>query len=69
MTQTITMQTVFDELKSIERKMVTKEEIESLIDTFEIMSNPKTMKSIKQSLKELDAGKGLGPINKVADLL
>lgn len=63
------MQTVFDELKSIERKMVTKEEIESLIDTFEIMSNPKTMKSIKQSLKELDAGKGLGPINKVADLL
>jgi len=69
MAETVTIERVYSELKNIERKMVTKEEIESLIETFEILSNPVTMKSLKKSLAELDAGKGLQPIKRVEELL
>lgn len=57
MTEAVTMKQVFDELKNIEKKMVTKEEIEALIDTIEIMSNPQTMKQIVQSEEDIKHGR------------
>ena len=68
MTEAITMKMVFDELKAIEKKMVTKEEMESYLETKDILSNSKTMKSLKKSLKEFDMGKGKA-VKSVYDLL
>ena len=57
MTEAITMEKVFDELKKIERRMVTKEDMEALVDTIEITSNPETMKQVMQSEEDIKRGR------------
>lgn len=57
MTETITIKKVYDEVKKIEREMVTKKEIVSLIDTIEIMGNPETMKRIAESADDIKQGR------------
>lgn len=57
MTETITINKVYDELKVIERKMVTKEEMEQILETMEILSNPDTMAQIRQSEEDIKSGK------------
>lgn len=44
-------------VKAIEEKMVTKEELEALIDTVEILSNPATMAQIRASEADIKAGR------------
>ena len=51
------MEKVFDELKKIERRMVTKEDMEALVDTIEITSNPETMKQVMQSEEDIKRGR------------
>ena len=68
MTETITIKQVFDELKKIEKKMVTKKELEAFKDTIEIMSNPSTMRQIADSEEEIAQGK-TKVINSAEDLL
>ncbi len=48
--------------------MVTKKEIESLIDTIGIMSNPKTMKQIAKSMEDIKHGR-VKEISSVKDLI
>ncbi len=57
MAETVTMNKIYDELKQIEKKMVTKEEMESILETVEIMSNPDTMEQIRQSEEDIQAGR------------
>jgi len=68
MTQAISLGQVYDELKSIERKMITKEDLDALTDTFEILSNPETMLRIQESEKAIREGK-VKVIHSVQDML
>ena len=45
----VTIQEVYHKLLSIEEHMVTKEELEPLIDTIEILSNHETMQKLAKS--------------------
>ena len=68
MTNSITIEDVYQELKRMEEKMVTREDIEALIDSVEILSNPKTMEALRKSDQDIKAGR-VREINSVADLL
>ena len=68
MTETITIKQVFDELKKIEKNMVTKEELEAFKDTIEIISNPETMRQIADSKEDIKQGK-TKIVHSVSDLL
>jgi len=68
MSETILLKEVYEELKKIERKMVTKKEIESLVETMEIMSNPDTIKQIVESMEDIKQGK-VKEVSGVKDLL
>lgn len=47
---------IMDELKRIEENMVTKDDLRSLIETVEILSNPDTMQQIEESQKDIENG-------------
>jgi hypothetical protein len=53
----ISIQEIHNELKRIESKMVTKEDIEPLIDTIEIMGNTETIRQIAESMQDIKSGK------------
>ncbi len=57
MVEAITINNIYDELKTIERKMVTKEEMERILETIEILSNQDTMKQIRQSEEDIQDGR------------
>ncbi|MCX9075703.1 MAG: hypothetical protein OIN88_13810 [Candidatus Methanoperedens sp.] len=68
MTGSITIEDIYQELKTIERKMVTREDLEALIDSVEILSNPKTMEALRKS--DLDIKKGrIKEVSSVEELL
>ena len=67
MPETITIGKVYDELKVIERKMVTKDEMERIIDTIEILSNPDTMEQIRQSEDDIGSGR-IKEVKSVCDI-
>ena len=68
MAETITIKKVYNELKKIEKSMVTKKEIESLKDTIEIMGNPDTIRQIADSMQDIKQGK-VKEVYSVKDLL
>ena len=68
MAETITIKKVYNELKKIEKSMVTKKEIESLKDTIEIMGNPDTIRQIADSMQDIKQGK-VKEVNSVKDLV
>lgn len=68
MTETVTLQKVFHELREIKEQMVSKEEIERLLETFEILHNPETMRQLKASEEDIKAGR-TKRIRNVKDLL
>ena len=57
MTETVSIKDIYRELKEIKQKMVSKEELLSLLETLEILHNPKTMKQIKSSEEDIHAGR------------
>lgn len=68
MADTISIKRVYDELKKMEKEMVTKKEMQSLIDTVSIMSNPDTMKQIALSMEDIKEG-SVKEVNSVKDLM
>ena len=68
MHKSVTIQDVYDALKRVEDKMVTREEIEALVDSVEILSNPKTMEALRKSEEDIKAG-GVKEVTSVDDLL
>ena len=68
MAETISLKQVYNELKRIEKRMVTKKEIDSLIDTVGIMGNPETLKQISGSMEDIKHGR-VKEVHSVRDLL
>ena len=68
MTQSISLNQVYEEIKRIESNMVTKKELLSLVDTIEILNNPETMDQISQSTEDIKQGK-VKKIGSARDLL
>jgi|ADurb_H2B_01_Slu_FD_contig_31_1156818_length_347_multi_2_in_0_out_0_1 antitoxin YefM len=65
---TITIQEIYDKLVFIEKHMVTKEELEPIMDSIEILSNPATMQALAKSDEDIRNGK-IKKISDVNDLL
>jgi hypothetical protein len=57
MAGSITIEDVYQELKTIERTMVTREDLDALIDSVEILSNPKTMEALRRSDLDIKEGR------------
>ena len=68
MNHSITIDDVYQELKTIEQNMVTHEDLDALIDTVEIISNPKTIAGIHKSDMDIKKGR-VKEISSVDDLL
>ncbi len=68
MTESITIEDVYHELKTIERNMVTKEDLAALIDSVEILSNPRTMEALRRSDMDIKEGR-VKEVSSVEELL
>ncbi len=68
MHKSVTIQDVYEALKRVEEKMVTREDIEALVDSVEILSNPKTMEALRKSDLDIKAGR-VKEVTSVDDLL
>ncbi len=68
MAGSITIEDVYHELKAIEKKMVTHEDLDALIDSVEILSNPKTMEAIRKSDLDIKEGR-FKEVSSVEELL
>lgn len=68
MAEAISIKKVYDELKKMEKDMVTKKEMESLTDTIGIIGNPETMKQIAGSMEDIKHGR-VKEVSSVKDLL
>jgi len=55
--ESITIEDVYQELKTIERTMVTREDLDAIIDSVEILSNPKTMAALNKSDLDIKEGR------------
>jgi len=68
MPESVTIQDVYEALKRVEEKMITREEIEALIDSVEMLSNPKTMEALRKSDQDIKSGR-VKEVRSVDDLL
>ncbi|MBE0521947.1 MAG: hypothetical protein IBX39_06740 [Candidatus Methanoperedenaceae archaeon] len=64
----ITIEDVYQELKTIEKNMVTREDLVALIDSVEILSNPETMAALKKSDLDIKEGR-VKEVSSVEDML
>lgn len=68
MSSGVTIDKVYSEIKKIRAEMVRREDVEALVDTVEILSNPVTMKLIQKSEADITHGR-VKEISSVDDLL
>jgi antitoxin YefM len=68
MPESVTIQDVYEVLKQVEAKRVTRECIEALVDSVKILGNPKTMEALHKSDLDIKAGR-IKAITSVDDLL
>ena len=68
MTHTITLNKLQEEIKMMRKTMVTKQELESWLETMAILSNPETMKQIEASEQDVRNGR-FTEINSIYELL
>ncbi len=68
MTEAISIKQVYDELKRMERDMVTKKELQSLIDTIGVLRNPDTMKQIASSMEDIKKG-NVKEVSSIKDMM
>ncbi|MBI2138854.1 hypothetical protein HYU13_04650 [Candidatus Woesearchaeota archaeon] len=57
MAETITLKRVYEELKTIERQMETKDDLHQILATLEIMGNQETMEQIERSKGDIQHGR------------
>ncbi len=67
MEKTINLQDIYEELKMIERTMITKKELKRILTTFEIFSNEDTMSQIRKSEEDIRRG-NFKEVNSVRDI-
>ena len=65
---TVTIQAVYEALKSVEEKNATPEDLEVLRDSAEILSNPKPVAGHRRSDRDIKAGR-VKEVTSVEDLL
>jgi hypothetical protein len=68
MSSGITIDEVYSEIKKIRAEMVRREDVEALVDTIEILSDPATMQIIRKSEDDIARGR-VKEISSVDDLL
>jgi antitoxin YefM len=68
MSSGVTIDEVYSEIKKIRAEMVRSEDVEALVDTLEILSNPATMQLIQRSEADITHGR-VKEISSVDDLL
>jgi len=68
MSSGVTIDQVYQEIKKIRADMVKREDLEALVDTVEILSNPVTMQAIKRSDGDIVQGR-VKTVSSVDDLL
>jgi len=68
MTGSATIHEVYEALKRIEEKMVTREDLDAIVDSVKILSNPKTMEALRKSDQDIKAGR-VKEVTSVDDLL
>jgi antitoxin YefM len=68
MSSGVTIEEVYQEIKKIRADMVKREDLEALVDTVEILSNPATMETIKKSDRDIKQGR-VKTITSIDDLL
>ena len=68
MSSGVTIDQVYQEIKKIRAEMVKREDLEALMDTVEILSNPATMQEIKKSDRDIRQGR-VKAISSIDDLL
>ena len=68
MSSGVTIDEVYSEIKKIRAEMVRREDVEALVDTVEILSNPATMQLIQKSEADITHGR-VKEISSVDDLL
>ncbi|MBS3125762.1 hypothetical protein J4211_05970 [Candidatus Woesearchaeota archaeon] len=57
MAESVSLDKLYRELRDIKRHMVSKEELASLLETWEILHDPETMRQIRESEKDIVSGK------------
>ena len=67
MEKTINLEEIYRKLKMIEKSMVTKNELDSALESVMVYSNEDTMRQIKESEKDIKSGK-VKKINSVKDI-
>ncbi len=68
MTPTVTLDELYLEIKKIQETMVRREDLDALIDTIEILSDPGMMVTIQASEEDIAAGR-FREISSIDDLL
>jgi antitoxin YefM len=68
MTPAVTIDELYLEIKKIQETMVRREDLDALLDTVEILSNPETMAQIQKSEEDIAAGR-FREISSIDDLL
>ncbi len=68
MSSGVTIDEVYQEIKKIRETMVRREDLDSLVDTIELLSNPETIDLIKKSESDIAAGR-VKEISSVDDLI
>ncbi len=68
MSEAVDIKDVYHELLEIKHKMVSKDEIVSLLETMEILHNPNTMRQVRASEQDIRAGR-TKPIRSAKDIL
>ena len=68
MTEAISINKVYEKLKDIEQNMLTEQKLVEYLETFEVISNPHTMESIRNSREDIKHGR-VKKISGVKDLL
>ncbi len=67
MEQLINLEILYNELKKLERIMITRDEMNRFMETFEILSNQNTMRQLNDSEKDIALG-NVKEVNSVSEL-
>lgn len=57
MNDSAAMKKVFEELHAIKKNMMTKEDLDALVDTLDILKNKDTLSQLKQSNEDIQKGR------------
>jgi len=68
MTEAISMEQMYTEIKKIENEMLTKNDLNMLLETMEILNNPETMKHVMASREDIKQGR-VKEVTSVRDML